>query len=102
MVYGNHPTDDCRCDNKEPSVFVFSEYPNGERNKKREHSNTLIPTEVTWFESHNLTDIHTTEKCHDSLNEGKVECVVDNELFCGLEHVIGWYCYAKICTLYGF
>lgn len=87
MVYRNHPSNDCRSDDKEPSVFVFSKYSNGERNKKREHSNTLIPTEYARLEKHNVTNIHTTEKCHDGLDERKVKCVLNNELFCGLEHV---------------
>lgn len=86
MVDRNHPSNDCRSNNKKPSVFVLSQYSNDERNKKREHSNTLIPTKYARLEKHNVTNIHTTEKCHDGLDERKVECVLDDEVFYVLEH----------------
>ena len=72
MVYGYCPADKCWCDNKKPCVFIFPEDTDNKSKEKREHSDTLVPTENTWFEKHNVTQIHTAKKSYYRLDEGKV------------------------------
>lgn len=81
MVDRDNPTDNCGCDDKKPCVLIFSNNTDDKGNKKREHSDTLVPTENAWLEKHDVAKEHATEECDNSLDKCQVKGVVDDELF---------------------
>jgi hypothetical protein len=87
VVDRDSPTNNRWCKNQKPCLTNLFENTDDKGNDKREHSDTLVPTEDTWFELHNITKEHTAKKGYDSLDKGEIEGVGDDELLYGLDHM---------------